>query len=382
VSRVPLFSTKSLLAGQRLSRPGASAQRGHNLKVIDLRSDTVTLPTKEMMDAIARAGLGDDVTGNDPTVNALQEKAAMMFGKESSLLVTSGTQGNLVSVMAHCRPGDEVIMESEAHMYYYEVGNISAIAGVIPRLIKGDHGTFTGQQVQDAARGDDLHFPESRLLEIENTHNRAGGTCWTPAQVAEVAKAAHDLGMKVHIDGARIFNACVALDVDVKAYARHVDSIQFCLSKGLSCPVGSMVVGDADFIEVCRKKRKMVGGGMRQAGIIAAPGIVALDSMITRLKEDHDNARRLAAALEAIDGIKLDMSTVQTNIVVTDVSGTGMNAEEFMAEAKKNGLLLSDFGPYQVRLVTHRGITAEDVDCAVSIIEDKVLRCKGGACKI
>jgi threonine aldolase len=352
------------------------------LKVIDLRSDTVTLPTREMMEAIAKAELGDDVTGNDPTVNALQNKAARMFGKESSLLVSSGTQGNLVSVMAHCQPGDEIIMEAEAHMYFYEVGNVSAIAGVIPRLIKGDHGTFTGQRVREAARGDDLHFPTSRLLEIENTHNRAGGTCWTPAQVADAAKAAHDLGMKVHIDGARIFNACIALDVDVKAYARHVDSIQFCLSKGLSCPVGSMVVGDTAFIDACRKKRKMVGGGMRQAGIIAAPGIVALDTMVSRLKEDHDNARRLAKALSALEGIKIDMSTVQTNIVVMDVSGTGRTDMEFMAEAKKNGLLLSDFGPNIVRLVTHRGITAEDVDSAVSIIEDKILRCSGDRCSI
>jgi threonine aldolase len=352
------------------------------LKVINLKSDTVTLPTKEMIDAIARAELGDDVNCRDPTVNALQEKTARLFGKEGSLLVTSGTQGNLVSLMAHCRPGDEIILESEAHMYFYEVGNMSAIAGVIPRLIKGDRGTFTGEQVREAARGDDLHFPVSRVVEIENTHNRAGGTCWTPAQVADVAKAAHDLGMKVHIDGARIFNACVALDVDVKAYARHVDSIQFCLSKGLSCPVGSMVVGDATFIETCRKKRKMLGGGMRQAGIIAAPGIVALDTMISRLKEDHDNARRMANALNDLDGIEIDMSTVQTNIVIMNISGTGRTVAEFLEEAKRNGLWLSGFGPDLVRLVTHRGITAEDVDRAVSIIADKVLRCTGGACSI
>ncbi|MDW5563791.1 MAG: GntG family PLP-dependent aldolase [Methanomassiliicoccus sp.] len=352
------------------------------MKVIDLRSDTVTLPTKEMMDAIARAELGDDVTGNDPTVNALQEKAARLFGKESSLLVSSGTQGNLVAVMAYCQPGDEILLESEAHMYFYEAGNISAIAGAIPRFIRGHHGTFTGKQLQEAARGSDIHFPDSRLVEIENTHNRAGGTCWTPAQVSDVARTAHDLGMKVHIDGARIFNACIALDVDVKAYARHVDSIQFCLSKGLSCPVGSVVVGDSGFIETCRKKRKMIGGGMRQAGIIAAPGMVALDTMVSRLKEDHDNAKRLAQALSAIDGLRIDMSTVQTNIVLMDVSGTGKNDAEFIAEAARNGLLLSDFGPNLVRLVTHRGIATSDVDNAVSIIEDKVLRCSGGVCKI
>lgn len=352
------------------------------MSAINLKSDTVTLPTREMMDAIARAELGDDVNCRDPTVNALQEKTARLFGKEGSLLVTSGTQGNLVALMAHCRPGDEIILESESHMYYYEVGNMSAVAGVIPRLIKGDHGTFTGQQVREAARGDDLHFPISRLVEIENTHNRAGGTCWTPAQVAEVAKAAHDLEMKVHIDGARIFNACIALDVDVKAYARHVDSIQFCLSKGLSCPVGSMVVGDTAFIDTCRKKRKMLGGGMRQAGIIAAPGIIALDTMIARLKEDHDNAKWMAKALSALDGIRIDMSTVQTNIVVMDISATGRTVAGFLEDAKSNGLLLSGFGPGLVRLVTHRGITADDVDRAVSIIEDKVLRCSGGSCKI
>jgi threonine aldolase len=259
---------------------------------------------------------------------------------------------------------------------------MSAIAGIIPRLIRGDRGIFTGEQVREAARGDDLHFPISRLVEIENTHNRAGGTCWTPAQVAEVAKTAHDLGMKVHIDGARIFNACIALDVDVRAYARHVDSVQFCLSKGLSCPVGSMVVGDAAFIDACRRKRKMLGGGMRQAGIIAAPGIVALDSMISRLKEDHDNAKRMANALSGLDGIKIDMSTVQTNIVVMDISATGRTVAGFLQDARSNGLLLSEFGPGLVRLVTHRGITSEDVDRAVSIIEEKVLKCSGGVCKI
>lgn len=348
------------------------------MKIIDLRSDTVTLPTPEMMEAIMNARLGDDVVRSDPTVNALQEKAARMFGVESSLLVSSGTQGNLVSVMAHCQHGDEMILESEAHMYFYEVGNISALAGVIPRLIKGKHGTFTGQQVQEAVRGDDLHFPPSRLLEIENTHNRAGGTCWTPLQVADAAKAAHDLGMKVHIDGARIFNAAVALDVDVRAYSRHVDSIQFCLSKGLSCPIGSMVVGNADLIESCRKKRKMLGGGLRQAGIIAAPGIVAMDKMIGRLKEDHDNAIRMARSLSQIDALKIDLSTVQTNIVVVDVTSTGRTETDIRTEARKRGLCISSFGPGKVRLVTHYGITSEDVSKAVDIMEDVLRPCSPG----
>jgi threonine aldolase len=352
------------------------------MKLIDLRSDTVTLPTPEMMEAISQAELGDDVSRDDPTVNRLQETAAKMFGTEGSLLVTSGTQGNLVSVMSHCRPGDEIILESEAHLYFYEVGGISAVAGAIPRLIKGDHGTFTAQQVREAARGNDLHFPPSRLLEIENTHNRAGGTCWKPSQVAEVAKAAHELGMKVHIDGARIFNAAVALDVKVSDYAKHVDSIQFCLSKGLSCPVGSMVVGSADFIETARKKRKMLGGGMRQAGVLAAPGIVALGSMVSRLKEDHGNARKLAKDISVLDMLKIDLSTVQTNIVVVDIAGTGLGELDFQARAREKGLAISTFGPHLVRLVTHYGISAADVERAVSIIEDIVLKCSSDRCTI
>jgi threonine aldolase len=352
------------------------------LKLIDLRSDTVTLPTPEMMEAISQAELGDDVTRDDPTVNRLQEMAAKMFGTEAALLVTSGTQGNLVSVMSHCRRGDEIILESEAHLYFYEVGGISAVAGTIPRMIKGDHGTFTAQQVRETARGNDMHFPPSKLLEIENTHNRAGGTCWTPSQVAEVARAAHELGMKVHIDGARIFNAAVALGVEVSEYARHVDSIQFCLSKGLCCPVGSMVVGNAEFIETARKNRKMLGGGMRQAGIIAAPGIVALNKMIPRLKEDHDNAAKLAKALSALDALKIDLSTVQTNIVVMDISRTGITAKEFQAKACKKGLAVSTFGPHLVRMVTHHGISTSDMDRTIGIVEDLVLSCGSEVCTI
>jgi threonine aldolase len=352
------------------------------MKFIDLRSDTVTLPTKEMIESISQAELGDDVSREDPTVNRLQELASKTFGTEAALLVTSGTQGNLVSVLAHCLPGDEVILESEAHLYFYEVGGMSAVGGVIPRLIKGHHGTFTGAQVMAAARGRDLHFPVSRLVEIENTHNRAGGTCWKPSQVAEVAKVAHELGMKVHIDGARIFNAAVALDVSVSEYARHVDSIQFCLSKGLCCPVGSMVVGSEEFIETARKKRKMLGGGMRQAGVIAAPGIVALTSMVSRLREDHDNAKKLAGALSMLDRIHIDLSTVQTNIVIADVSRTGLTEQEFHDQALAKGLAVSTFGPNLVRFVTHHGITAPDIDRAVSIVEDIVLRCSSDTCTV
>jgi threonine aldolase len=220
------------------------------------------------------------------------------------------------------------------------------------------------------------------MLEIENTHNRAGGTCWKPSQVADVAKVAHEMGMKVHIDGARIFNAAVALDVSVKDYMKNVDSIQFCLSKGLSCPVGSMVVGSTEFIEAARKKRKMLGGGMRQAGIIAAPGIVALNSMIGRLKEDHQNAKRLANAVSMLDSMKIDLTTVQTNIVVADITRTGLTADEFADRAKQKGLLVSTFGPFLVRFVTHYGIVEADIDKTVGIVEDIVLHCNSSHCTI
>jgi threonine aldolase len=339
------------------------------MRTIDLRSDTVTLPTKEMMLSMMDAELGDDVSREDPTVNRLEELSAKCFGTEAALFTPSGTQSNLISVMVHCRRGDEMIVESEAHIYYYEVGGMSAVAGVIPRLIRGNLGIFTPEQVVDAVRGDDLHFPPSKLVEIENTHNRAGGTVWTPKEVSAVSRSAHDLGMKVHIDGARIFNAAVALDVGVKEYAKDVDSISFCLSKGLSAPVGSVIVGGKEFIEKARKTRKMLGGGMRQAGVIAAPGIVALTKMVGRLKEDHDNARKLAIGLKSLGTFDVELRTVQTNIVLIDVSPLDMDSEQFVEKLKRNGILAADFGGCIVRFVTHRGITSKDIDETIGRIE-------------
>jgi threonine aldolase len=329
------------------------------MEVIDLRSDTVTLPTKEMLDAIAKAELGDDVSREDPTVNKLEQMAADRFGKEAGLLVTSGTAGNLISVMTHCRHGDEIYCEAEAHIYYYEVGGMSAVAGVIPRLIKGKRGVFTAEQLEAHYRGREMHYPNPSLVAIENTHNRAGGCCWTAKEVEEVGRAAHDRGMKVHIDGARIFNACVALNVEPKDYARSVDSITFCLSKGLSCPVGSVLVGDKEFIDRARKVRKILGGGMRQAGVIAAPGIIALERMVPRLKEDHDNAKLLALGL-AGQGLNIDMATVQTNIVVAETAPN--KSAELISKAKRSGVLCSSFGKSLVRFVTHRGIDKADIE--------------------
>jgi threonine aldolase len=336
------------------------------LRRIDLRSDTFTLPSKEMLDSIPSAELGDDVEGEDPTVNQLQDMAADMFGAEAALLVASGTMGNLVSLMAHCRRGDEVFLEAEAHIYYYELGGMSAIVGAIPNLIKGVRGKFTPEQLEAAIRHPDLHYPIARLVCIENTHNRGGGTVWTPREVEAVAKVAHDHGLKVHCDGARIFNAAVALDVDVKEYMRHLDSLSFCLSKGLACPVGSVVLGNREFIEEVRRARKMVGGGMRQAGIIAAPGIIALQKMIGRLKEDHRNARRLAEGLNQIPGVKVDLDSVQTNIVLADITGTGWDVDYFVNRAGKIGVQVFEFGATKARFVTHYGIDEQDIDEVLS----------------
>lgn len=343
------------------------------MRMIDLRSDTVTLPSREMMESIIEARLGDDVSREDPTVNSLERLASEIFGTEAALLFPSGTQSNLVALMAHCRHGDEVFMEQESHIYYYEVGGLSAVAGLVPHLIKGRRGVVTPEQVEEAFRGDDIHFPHPGLVEMENTHNRAGGTCWKVNEVAAISHLSRDLGMRTHIDGARIFNAAIALDVDVSDYARQVDSISFCLSKGLAAPVGSMLVGDQEFIERARKLRKMLGGGMRQAGIIAAPGIVALTKMVSRLAEDHRNARTLALGLGSLDSLAIDMDTVQTNIVVVDVSGTGMDSEAFTRLLREAGVLVSTFGRNLVRFVTHYGITEEDIHGVLSTVED-VLR--------
>jgi threonine aldolase len=339
-------------------------------EVIDLRSDTVTLPTEEMLEAIRHAELGDDVFGEDPTVNRLEEMAAEKMGKEAALLVTSGTQANLVSLMSNTKRGELVILEAEAHMYWYEVGAISAIAGLLPWLVKSRLGAPDPKDVEAAIRPRNIHFPEPTLICIENTHNRHGGTIITPNQIkaiSEVAKA-HDL--RLYMDGARIFNAAVALKVDVKEFTRHLDNLMFCLSKGLSCPVGSMVVGTREFVDKARKVRKVLGGGMRQAGIIAAPGIIALEKMIDRLEEDHRNARRLAEGIAKIEGIAVDMERVQTNMVLFDISGLGATDELFLSKLKENGVLGLANAKNKVRIVTHRGIEKEHIEKAIVAIEN------------
>jgi len=335
---------------------------------VDLRSDTVTLPTEEMLEAIRHAELGDDVFREDPTVNRLEEMAAAKMGKEAALLVTSGTQANLVSLMSNTERGELVILESESHMYWYEVGGISAIAGLLPWPLKSQQGALDPLDVEAAIRPKNIHFPEPALICVENTHNRHGGAVIKPEQLRAVSEVAKAHGLRLYMDGARVFNAAVALKTDVREFARHVDNLMFCLSKGLSCPVGSVVVGTQAFIEKARKIRKVLGGGMRQAGIIAAPGIVALEKMVGRLEEDHRNAKRLAEGIARIEGIAVDLERVQTNMVLFDISGLGVADELFLSRLKENGVLALTNAKHKVRMVTHRGIEGEHIEKAIAAV--------------
>jgi threonine aldolase len=337
---------------------------------IDYRSDTVTLPTEEMMEAIGSAELGDDVFREDPTVNRLEQLAAEKMGKEAALLVTSGTQANLISLMSNSNPGELVILESESHIYWYEVGGISRIAGLLPWPVKSFMGALDPKDIEAAIQPRDIHFPEPALICIENTHNRHGGTIINPLQMKAISEVAQKHNMKFYMDGARIFNAAVALKIDVKELTKHVDNLMFCLSKSLCCPIGSLLVGTCGFIERARQLRKVLGGGMRQAGIIAAPGIVALEKMIDRLEEDHRNARRLAERIAKIEGIKIDLNRVQTNIVCYDVSDLGLSAEMFVLKLKEKGILALPLTNNKVRMVTHRGIEAEHIKKSVEVIEN------------
>ncbi|NIQ04476.1 MAG: low specificity L-threonine aldolase [Candidatus Korarchaeota archaeon] len=343
-------------------------------KIIDLRSDTVTLPTKEMREAMKNAELGDDVFQEDPTVNKLEDLAAQKLGMERALLVTSGTQGNVIAITTHTNRGQEVIVEAKSHIYNYEVGAMGVIAHTLPRVIDGEKGFLPPEQIEKAIRSEDVHAPRTGLICVEDTHNMEGGVIITPQQLQSIKKVADQHNIPVYLDGARIFNAAVALDTDVKEFTQHVDSMMVCLSKGLSAPVGSILAGSKEFIHEARRIRKMLGGGMRQAGIIAAPGIVALEKMIPRLAEDHRNAHILAELLNAIDGIHVDMDDVQTNIVMAKVDGLPVSPETFVERMADQGIkfLALPYFPTKVRLVTHRGITKEDVEYVAEQIRTTV----------
>lgn len=326
----------------------------------DFRSDTVTQPTARMRLAMAEAEVGDDVYGEDPTVQRLEQLAAQMLGKEEALFVTSGTQGNLIAVLSHTQKGNEILLEADSHIYYYEVGGISAVGGVMPRLIKGQNGVITPNALTAALRGENIHFPAPTLLCIENSHNRAGGTVWSAQETAETANAAHEAGLRVHMDGARIFNAAIAQRVDVRELTAPVDSVMFCLSKGLGAPVGSLLLGSREFIAQARKWRKMLGGGMRQAGVLAAAGIVALEEMVDRLAEDHALAHSIASGLQGISNLTVDQNKVQTNIVLIEVSAGWGSARQLVGELRQEGILATEFGAQTMRLVTHKDVGEKD----------------------
>jgi len=339
------------------------------LKIIDLRSDTVTLPTPAMREAMYRAEVGDDVFGEDPTVNRLEEMAAERMGKEAAVFVVSGTMANLVCLLTHCGRGDEFIIGHIAHTFLYETGASAGLGGLHPHTIPNQpDGTLDLGDVEAAIRGDNVHFPRTRLICLENTHNRCGGAALTIEYTNSLCELAHSRHIAVHLDGARIFNAAIALGVDVKELTRNVDSVAFCLSKGLSCPVGSLVCGSADFIAEARRNRKMVGGGMRQAGFIAAAGAVALEQMIERLVKDHANARRLAEGLAEIAGLSVNLERVQTNIVYFDLLDGGLEPDQFLASLHEGGVKMLSTGPRRFRAVTHYGIEAENIEKALTVV--------------
>ncbi len=344
------------------------------MHVIDLRSDTVTVPSEEMRRAIYEAVVGDDVYEEDPTVVELEQLVAKDMGKEAGLFVTSGTQGNLVALLTHCPRGQEVILEAEAHIFYYEVGGLSALGGLIPVRVSGRRGVLQAEDVRMNIRAENVHYPETGLVCLENTHNRAGGTVTRPEEVQAVADVAHAAGIPVHIDGARIYNAAVSLGVAPAELTKAADSVNVCLSKGLGAPVGSVLCGSKQFIRAARRYRKMVGGGLRQVGVLAAAGIYAVTHNVDRLAEDHQNARFLAEGLVQIPGLRVDLETVQTNILITDVAATGRTAAEIVARLQELGVKCGAFGPTSIRFVTHLNVNRADCAEALRRIQTAVAR--------
>lgn len=339
-------------------------------KIIDLRSDTVTKPSPEMRRAMAEAEVGDDVFMEDPTVNRLQERAAQLFGREAALFVPSGSMGNLTCIIAHTRPGQEVICEEKGHIYSYEMASMSALAGVLPRVISAEDGIMSWSQIARAIRPKVYSRSQTALISLENTHNMAGGTVYPTQLMHEICDRAHDAGIAVHLDGARIFNAATYLGEGVAEMTRKFDSIQFCLSKGLGAPVGSVIVGSKAFIERCRSIRKMLGGGMRQAGVIAAAGLIALEKGPKRLHIDHENAGLLAERLAEIPGIRINPAKVQTNIVIYDIQQTGLSSADFLAELARRKVLGVPVDAEKIRMVTHLDVDRKDVEEAVETIRE------------
>ncbi|PYS09412.1 MAG: low specificity L-threonine aldolase [Acidobacteria bacterium] len=341
---------------------------------IDLRSDTVTKPSAEMRRAMAEAEVGDDVFIEDPTINKLQERAAEIFGREAGLFVPSGSMGNLTCILAQARQGQEVICEESGHVYNYEMASMSAIAGVLPRLVVGEDGILSWQSISKAIRPKIYYRPQTALIALENTHNMAGGTVYPTEVAEEICDRAHEAGIRVHLDGARIFNAATYLGEKVADMTKKFDSIQFCLSKGLGAPVGSMIVGTREFIERCRSIRKMLGGGMRQAGVLAAAGLIALEKGPKRLQIDHDNAKLLATRLAAVPGVTLNPAQVQTNIVIFNLKTSGWSSSDFLQTLAKRGVLGIPVDNERVRMVTHLDVDRNDVEKASAVVQEVLHR--------
>jgi threonine aldolase len=343
----------------------ADAQRS-TAAPVDLRSDTVTRPTPEMRQAMAEAVVGDDVYGEDPTVNRLQERAAQIFSREAALFVPSGSMGNLIAIKIWTHHGNEVICEERGHINQFEMAAMSAIAGCMPRTVYVDDGILSWERIEPLIRPKIYYRAQTALISLENSHNMAGGTVYPPAVADEICDRAHATGLPVHLDGARIVNAAVALGRTVGDLTRKFDSVMFCLSKGLGAPVGSMLVGSREFIEKARIYRKLFGGGMRQVGVLAAAGLIALENSPARLHEDHSNARHLAEGLARLPGVHVDLRKVQTNIVIFDVRGTGRSATEISASLAARQILASPTGEYEMRMVTHSDVDRAGIDRALA----------------
>lgn len=354
-----------------LNRAGASGG------AVDLRSDTVTRPSAEMRAAMASAEVGDDVYGEDPTVNRLEARAAEIFGKEAALFVPTGCMGNLIAIKVWTHHGDEVVCEERGHVNLYELASMSAIAGCMPRVVRAEDGIMSWNQIAAVIRPTIYYDSQTALICLENTVNMWGGTVYPTAQVDEICDGAHAMGLKVHMDGARIFNAATALGENVASMTRKVDSVMFCLSKGLGAPVGSIVVGTRAFIEKGRVYRKMVGGGMRQAGVIAAAGLIALEKSPGRLHIDHENARRLAEGIAQIRGLRIDAAKVRSNIVIFDCSGTGKTAVELCEMLHRRGVWAQDTAPYSVRLVTHVDVNRAGIERALVVLGELAAEASG-----
>jgi threonine aldolase len=348
--------------------------------VVDLRSDTVTRPTAEMRRAMAEAEVGDDVYGEDPTVNKLERRAAEIFGKEAALFVPTGCMGNLTAIKVWTHHGDEVICEERSHVNLYELASMSAIAGCMPRVARGEDGILTWKQIEAVIRPKIYYDSQTALICLENTVNMWGGTVYPTAVVEEICDHAHALGLKVHLDGARVFNAATALGENVAHMTRKVDSVMFCLSKGLGAPVGSMIAGTKAFIEKGRIYRKMFGGGMRQAGVIAGAGLIALEKSPGRLHVDHENAKRLAEGIAKIPGLAIDPKKVRSNIVIFDCSKTGKTAVELCDALHPHGIWAQDTALHSVREVTHCDVDRAGIERAITVLKEVVAKTqKAGA---